>query len=70
MCLRFCQTHIGSVVKAEVVVWGRVRLSHHHQDIKIEILPDTGRWQGLTKRSGGSLEAGTGNTSGEREARS
>lgn len=35
MCLRFCQTHIGSVVKAEVVVWGRVRLSHHHQDIKI-----------------------------------
>lgn len=27
MCLGFCQTHTGFVVKAEVVGWGRVRLS-------------------------------------------
>lgn len=50
MCLGFCQTHIGSKVKAEVVDWGRERLFHHPQEIKI--LPDTGHLQRLTQRSG------------------
>lgn len=39
-------------------------VSPNHEESKIKISPDTGGWQGLTQRCGGSLEVGIRNNLG------
>lgn len=71
MCLSFCQTQTGFVVKAEVVRWRKARLPGHPREIEIKVLLSR-YWTlaGDNSEEQGSLEARIGHLSEKRDTRS
>lgn len=58
MCLSFCQTQTGFVVKAEVVRWRKARLPGHPREIEIKVfLSRYWTLAGDNSEEQGSLEA-------------